>query len=245
MMTIKQTERNSSHGGGFHAQLKGANLTDLVQMECLALSHRVFRVSTLTESGFIYFSGGQIVHSELNDLAGEQAALEILSWEGGSFEACDREWPHHESIGCGWQSLVMRAVHERDERHAARTSNSAQVVPFVNANSTAPAMNYPQQIISVIALDVEQAARLAADGTLLESMNESEEFAGIAAYASQLAQLVGGALGMEAFSDMEVEFKKGKCLIMVARNGDIYAAKPKPEVPISKIREKLTSAIND
>ncbi len=246
MMPIKQTERISTPEGGFHAQLKGANLTDLVQMECLALSHRVFRVSSLTDTGYIYFSGGQIVHAELEELSGEEAALEILAWEVGTFEACDRGWPAQESIGCGWQSLVMRAVHERDERLAARRAQSSQVVlPFVNADSTSPAMTYPPQIISVIALDVDLAARLAPDGTLLEVAGESEEFAGIAAYAAQLAQLVGGSLGMEGFAEMEFDFKQGKCLILVSRNGDVYALKPKADIVLSKVREKLLLAIND
>lgn len=257
MLPIMQPERITPLESGFRAQIKGANLADLIQMECFALSHRVVRISSQGDTGYLFFSGGQIVHAEFLDLPGEIAAATILSWEVGTFDPCERAWPKSESIRCSWQSLIMRAAHARDERYAASEALHAQVLPSVTNEPPFPSdslvtnepastiMNYAQPIISVVAAEAEIAARLAPDGTVLEAIAEGEDFAGTAAYASQLAQLVGGILGMEGFSEMEFEFKKGKCLVMIGRNGDVYAIKPKPEASLPKIREKLALVIHD
>ena len=236
----KQPERIEPVSSGFLAQLRGANLGDLVQMECLTLSHRVVQITTAHTVGYLYFSGGQIVHAVANLLTGETAALEILSWDDGTFDHCDREWPKEPSIRCSWQSLVMRASHDRDERIARMSEQPIQVVPFPKSESTPPVMIQSKVNLNVIEGDAELAARLAADGTVVESFGAGgEDFAGIAAYASQLTQLIGSSLGMTGFSDMEFDFKSSKCLIIVSDDGQIIAVKAKPEAVIQKIREKL------
>ena len=73
---------------GFKAQLQHVTLPDLVQMECLAGSDRSLRVSSGQSSGYLMFSGGQVVHAMTRTLRGEAAALEILSWQHGSVEPC-------------------------------------------------------------------------------------------------------------------------------------------------------------
>src|SRR5262249_32368762 len=117
-MPKQQPGQNAPVSSGFLASLHGANIGDLVQMECLALSHRAAKITTKNDTGYLYFSGGQIVHAETANLVGEPAAMEILSWDDGTFEPCVRTWPADESIQCSWQSLLMRAVHARDERNA-------------------------------------------------------------------------------------------------------------------------------
>src|SRR5215470_11683753 len=83
---------------GFSAQLRGVGLWDLVQMECLARSHVVVRVVGEGGVGYLYFDRGNIVHAATSHRTGEAAALEILSWTNGSFQACDRAWPERSTI---------------------------------------------------------------------------------------------------------------------------------------------------
>ena len=63
---------------GFRAELSGVSLWDLVQMECLAGSRMVVLVTGEAGIGYLYFDRGHIVHAVTTELAGQQAALEIL-----------------------------------------------------------------------------------------------------------------------------------------------------------------------
>jgi hypothetical protein len=105
---------------GFSAQLRGASLWDLVQMECLARSHRVVRIVGEGGVGYIYFDRGQIVHATTAHKTGQEAALEILGWNNGSFQTCDRQWPEQASIGASHEALILQVAKLRDE---ARASN--------------------------------------------------------------------------------------------------------------------------
>src|SRR6478735_7419826 len=95
---------SGSRGSGFQGQIRGASLADLVQMECLAGSRRIARVTSANTSGYLYFRGGAVVHASARTLIGEAAAMEILKWNEGTFEPVEREWPVKETISANWQS---------------------------------------------------------------------------------------------------------------------------------------------
>jgi hypothetical protein len=100
---------------GFRARLAGVSLWDLVQMECLARSRTVVLVTGEAGIGYLYFDGGQIVHAVTTELAGQQAALEILGWTNGSFQPCDRPWPETGTIVTSHEALLLEAAQRRDE----------------------------------------------------------------------------------------------------------------------------------
>jgi hypothetical protein len=100
---------------GFSAQLRGAGLWDLVQMECLSRSHRSVQVVGEGGVGYLYFDRGHIVHATTAQRSGEAAALEILSWTNGSFQSCDRPWPEQGTIVTSHEGLILQAAQIRDE----------------------------------------------------------------------------------------------------------------------------------
>jgi hypothetical protein len=102
-------------GVGFRAQLNGASLWDLVQMECLTRSRAVIRVSGDAGVGYLYFAEGRVVHAATSRLIGEPAALEILSWTNGVFQPCDRAWPASLTIETSCEALILRLAKWRDE----------------------------------------------------------------------------------------------------------------------------------
>ena len=104
---------------GFSAQLRGAGLWDLVQMECLSRSHRSVQVVGQGGVGYLYFDRGHIVHATTAQRSGEQAALEILSWTNGSFQSCDRPWPEQATIVTSHEGLILQAAQIRDESGAS------------------------------------------------------------------------------------------------------------------------------
>jgi hypothetical protein len=100
---------------GFRASLSGAALPDLVQMECLALTEGSFRVISGGQVGYLFFQRGQLTHALVDDLSGEDAALEILEWQRGTFEPCRVAWPEQPTITMNWQNLLLMSARQRDE----------------------------------------------------------------------------------------------------------------------------------
>ena len=81
---------------------------------------------------------------------------------------------------------------------------------------------------------------LSPEGTVLSTKgSDTEEFAAVTAYATQLAQLVGEDLGLEGFRELGCEFKKGRCLIYFDENGNTVGVRPRMELPMTKVREML------
>lgn len=107
---------------GFRASLSGAALPDLVQMECLASTEGSFRVMSGGQIGYLFFQRGQLTHALVDDLSGEQAALEILEWQRGTFEPCRVAWPEQATITTNWQNLLLMSARARDESGRRRLS---------------------------------------------------------------------------------------------------------------------------
>jgi hypothetical protein len=115
MKEVPGSRANATSEHGFRANLTGASLADLVQMECLARSTQVVRVISGEEVGYLYFRSGAIVHAMSSSAVGEPAAMEILGWDRGSFEPCNAGWPTVATIDKPWQALLMAAATALDE----------------------------------------------------------------------------------------------------------------------------------
>jgi hypothetical protein len=81
---------------------------------------------------------------------------------------------------------------------------------------------------------------LSPEGALLSAKGQdAEQFATAAAYATQLAKLVGDGLGLDGFQELDCEFRRGRCLIYFDENGNTVGVRPRPEIPMATIREIL------
>lgn len=231
---------------GFQAQIKGATLSDLVQMECLSGTQRVVRVTSGTNVGYLYFRGGAVVHAVARSLVGDPAALEILSWSDGSFEAAEREWPPKDSITGGWQSLLLRAAQARDERAAGSgvvvlRGDGGPPRPRVPAGETFELRATPLEVAGHVLRgeDFDAVVRLDPHGALTFCSGGSQDFADIVAYACRLAELIGMQLGTDQFMSMECSFKQGRCFVVVEKSGDIVALRPQATVDCGSLRQLL------
>src|SRR4051812_40623590 len=108
-------DQGSVDDDGFRVSLEGAALPDFVQMECLANTSRVFRVTSGHRIGYLFFNRGQMIHALSGDHVGEPAALEILKWRDGSVEPCNVGWPDAPTIHSTWQNLLLLSAQARDE----------------------------------------------------------------------------------------------------------------------------------
>jgi hypothetical protein len=242
--------RQSSHSSevsesGFRAQLRQANLPDLVQMECLSRSHRAIRVTTVGNIGYLFFAEGQVIHACTLELDGEAAAREILLWSQGTFEPCERPWPAKPSIAKSWQALLLEAAQTVDEQthrnvvplpaphwdldeHARPIS---QEVETMTKNSLADA--------NVKKEDPRLALRLNQQGGIISSHGASEDFAEMVAYACRLVEVIGDLLGMDGFQALEYASSDGRCFIYREPSGDIVVVKSSEAHTIGQLRDRL------
>jgi hypothetical protein len=251
---------------GFRAELRGASLWDLVQMECLARSRAVIRVSGEGGIGYLYFAEGRVVHAATARLIGEEAAMEILGWTNGVFQPCERAWPAAATIDTPCEGLILQLAQRRDDAGASNLvafpgaspslANTGEFEPPVfeeiemeeleenemadvrasNIDSTSPAAMLARGDLTA---DFPVVLRLGANGTIVKNKGGSDDLAGVVAYAQRLGQLAGELLGIEPFVAMECTFAEGRFLIFAEENGDIVALKPRAEANLQPLRERL------
>jgi CheY-like chemotaxis protein len=100
---------------GFRGVLRRVGLQDVLQMECLARSSSVMEISNAEMQGSIYVRDGQIIHSEVGELIGEDAFNRLMSLSGGHFNLKPFVEPPAATISGSWEFLLMEAARKRDE----------------------------------------------------------------------------------------------------------------------------------
>ncbi len=218
---------------GFSGSIEGASLADLIQMECLSGNRRAIRVTSEDQVGYLFLADGRVVHSFTADLSGEEAAIEILGWAFGAFEPCNANWPKAPQIDAPFQSLLLRAAQERDER--ARDDN---VVPLMRQRGAAPPasqrtprsttyvelderdfeMNLADEI--VLPQGVLGVVRLTADGEVSERVGSAHNsFADALSLTIQLANRLGETLGLEGLISVESVGHEHKTYLVTRPDG--------------------------
>ena len=233
---------------GFRVSLEGATLPDFVQMECLAMSNRVFRITSGHRIGYLFFNKGQMIHALSGDHVGEPAALEILKWRDGSVEPCNVGWPDAPTIRSTWQNLLLLSAQARDEsgRHKLVSFPTNRSAPRSDMTKLAkredPSMNAnaPPSSSSSLSLAQFQAfVRLDTAGNVVSAKGESEDLAPVAAYTARLAELIGNMLGMEGFNSLECSFPKERVFLHRERSGNLVALKVPADAEVAALRERF------
>jgi hypothetical protein len=246
---------------GFQAQLESASLWDLVQMECLARSRLVVEVTGEGGIGYLYFDLGRVVHASTSRQRGEAAALEILGWTSGTYQACNRSWPTGgPTIDVAHESLLLHAAQRRDEEGASNlvafpgrsleaavdeALDEVEIYEIEDEGETVMRSPNIEDTTPVPPVRGESPAdfpimvRLSASGAVLRNKGGTEELAEAAAYAHRLVQLTGELLGLEEFVALECTFAQGKCLIFTEGEGDVVVLRPRPDLNLQVLRERL------
>lgn len=246
---------------GFRANLTGASLSDLVQLECLARTTQVVRVVSGDEVGYLYFQSGDIVHAMSSDAVGEPAALEILGWDRGSFEPCNAGWPSAATISRPWQALLLVAATQRDESRRStvvdfpreRTSSAMNAKTSAGSSSSPPPKVTlsrgvtPQPVQSQQAQSgshaslrgIERAVRLEGDGKVLSARGDADELAAMTAYTMRVAALIGDRLGMEDLKAVECVVGTSRRLFYTEKSGNYVGLEAAVDAELGPLREKL------
>ncbi len=257
-MNSGEESPNTMRESGFRANLHGASLADLVQMECLSGQERVIRVSSGNDVGYLFFRGGQIVHAVSRRGIGETAAFEILRWNDGTFEPCSAGWPDRDSITSNWQNLLILSAQHRDEaRRDEASGHNLVAFPGTRSGLPRPLSSPPPPVVvpapvssrsegsvsgeaSVPMLaQVRAAVRIDPAGNVVSSKGDAGELSQVASYAARLAELVGDGLGMQGLVSVEVTQQRSRTLIYKEKSGNTFALTAAPDADLTQVRERL------
>lgn len=241
-------DQGTLDASGFRVSLQGATLPDFVQMECLAQSTRVFRITSTNRIGYLFFDRGQMIHAVSGDHVGEAAALDILKWRDGSVEPCNVGWPDAPTIRSTWQNLLMLAAQARDEsgRHNLVSFPSSRTAPAKKESDPPkapkreePSMNAPPSSQSLSLAQFQAFVRLDPQGNIVTAKGDAETLAPLAAYAARLSELIGNMLGMEGFSSLECTFPDERVFLHRERSGNLVALKMPSDAEVGTLRERF------
>ncbi len=112
---------------GFSGVIRNLQLSDLIQLACIAPMDRLIEVSSEEKTGRLYIQSGQVRHALVGDLQGEDALFEILQWPSGSFVVNAYKGEEEATISTPWDALLFEAMRRRDEAGGAKDEDEEEV----------------------------------------------------------------------------------------------------------------------
>jgi len=192
---------------GFRGTITDFHLSDLIQMNCLGRMTSCLYVNRDESEGKIYFSEGNLIHAQCDDMEGEEAFYEMLSWEGGGFSTKRGEETPRETIIKGWQSLLLEGMRRLDESKPGRTSTAAerQEMLMNKMNAILDKMMGVKEVVFVSIFDPEGFP-------VASKMSEKYDISEITLVISNLikqSEQVGQDMKLMGTKEIGVEFENG------------------------------------
>lgn len=117
---------------GFQGMLSDLELTDIIQMLCLAKRSTLLHLKHRDHRGKIVFERGELAHAEFDQLQGPEAVYRMLALrQGDIFMESDASYAVR-TIRMGWQDLLLEAVRLADEARLAEATRARQEDPEDN-----------------------------------------------------------------------------------------------------------------
>ncbi len=95
--------------------LSDIDVADLIQLNCQSGARARLTAKRGDEVAELYFDAGQVVHAEMGNLQGEEAAYRLLGWESGTFDLEKEVPPPDVTISIPWSALILEGMRRLDE----------------------------------------------------------------------------------------------------------------------------------
>jgi hypothetical protein len=207
---------------GFRAELRGLDLSTLLQAACSRGERTVIRVHNHEgEEGYVYVADGTLCHASVGTLLGEPAMVHMLDWQHGELSVCERPWPLHPSLQGSLEALLIRAAQLHDEAHKSESPGRiAERVTLVPAPLGPPAPGDSALTASV---------RIDMNGDIVAEH---------VSYVTRLCTLLGPTLGLAPFEAMSVELGAQRVLIF-SDGADMVGLQVHPGPAYQELRRQL------
>lgn len=115
--------------------LNTISMPSLVQAICLEEHKAALFLEHGEMEGVIYFDLGEIAHATLGSIVGDDAVIELVGWEEGSFHVSAYDLLPRRTITASWNYLLMEGMRRYDEKQAG------EIPPVAGALALSPAEN--------------------------------------------------------------------------------------------------------
>ena len=182
---------------GFEGSISNLTLTDVVQLEGQNRFSGSITVSYLDQEGYLYFQDGEVVHSEVGSLTGEDAVREILCWPGGVFVLHPNETGFGRTIHKRLIHLLLDAHQWLDDSRSGGSAAPSTPGPQDPCSKEAEAMATIAQKLQAVP-GISYAVLMSDDGTILGDLTSAGESLGAKGiyFASMIAKPLSEALGL-------------------------------------------------
>jgi len=137
--------------------VQSKSLVDIVQLECIAQSSSLLRITNGPLIGHIWINNGELVDAETDGERGESAFQKILAWKTGSFETLPAEPARPQTIFKSYNALLLETAQAYDETHGEQMP--VQVGgPRVKANALV-ALSQLEGVEFVLAVNATESGR--------------------------------------------------------------------------------------
>lgn len=103
---------------GFQGVLSDLELTDIIQMLCLAKRTALLHLKHRDHRGKIVFDTGDVVHSEFDGETGDEAVFKMLALRQGDIFMQSDFQNDERTVTMSWQDLLFEGVKRADEERA-------------------------------------------------------------------------------------------------------------------------------
>ncbi|MEA3545141.1 MAG: response regulator [Thermodesulfobacteriota bacterium] len=125
---------NGLNAGG-KSFIRGITLATFLQLMKVEKKNCTLKVSVSEKSAYLYIHRGELIDAELGDLAGLDAALEVVSWNDAEIEMegiCRRQ---DVVITLSMEHLLIEAFKRKDEAAELRSSGLVDINEHLNGSS--------------------------------------------------------------------------------------------------------------
>ena len=109
--------------------VQNKSLGDIIQIECLAQSTSVLKITHGATEARLWLIRGEVVDSETGELKGEEAFQKILSWTEGTFESLPGDESRTRTIFVSVQGLLLNSAQAFDEATQEQVASGAEATP--------------------------------------------------------------------------------------------------------------------
>jgi DNA-binding response OmpR family regulator/predicted regulator of Ras-like GTPase activity (Roadblock/LC7/MglB family) len=102
--------------GQFKGMLTGISLSDVIQIKCMSGVTAALRVTEGNRQGIIFFQKGEIIHALCDELDGERAFYEIISFAHGHLDTVNIADLPERTIFKPYVAMLMEGSRRQDEQ---------------------------------------------------------------------------------------------------------------------------------
>ncbi len=233
---------------GFEGKVSDFQLSDLIQMNCLGRLTNALHIEKGLQRGSIYIEDGNITHCEMDDLEGEEAFYEIMSWEGGNFSIERGAKSAKETILKGWQGLLMESLRLADEKR----NSTGQAQRRTELEEALAVYNNTRGVVFSAIIDAAGATIAEAVHPLHKDSSKSSKLMMVVNALTEFELENIRNLGLKNMQNVFVEFKEALSAFCRLPNRDewlVVVAKEDVNVglirmEIKKVSRQLTQILN-